>query len=78
MMHNTDMEEGLSSVHLLTTFSWILFGAGVALAALLGAVLWYHWVQFSMNRRVTAIALIAYTIGSVVLLLTMLGSLLAL
>jgi len=60
----------LENAHL---FLWIVFGASTALAIVLGVILSYHWLRFSMNPVVPAIALMLYMTICFMLLSTMFG-----
>lgn len=67
-----------SLVSTFTTLAWVVFAAAAALSAVLGVILAYHWIRFSMSPVVSLIALVVYGSGCILFLFIMFVALLSL
>lgn len=69
------MEEAVGSALILG--SWVLFFAGLGLCTVIGAILSYHWIRYSMNPVMPTFAFVAYVGGCALLLSIMFAALIA-
>lgn len=60
-----------TAASLVYTLLWVVFAAAGALSAILGLLLAYHWVRFSMQSVVPFIAIVTYSSGCVFFLFIM-------
>ena len=51
--------------------AWVLFFAALFLSTIVGSILSYHWIRFSMNPVIPTFAFVIYVSGCVLLLSTM-------
>ncbi|TSC85531.1 MAG: hypothetical protein G01um10148_917 [Parcubacteria group bacterium Gr01-1014_8] len=72
------MPEGVLSGQFVTTLMWVMFVATAALSIILGIILSYHWVRFSMNAFVATFAVVIYAGGCFLFLSTMFAAIIAL
>ncbi len=50
---------------------WVVFAASAALSVVVGMILAYHWIKFAMHPFAATVAIVAYSVVSIALLIIM-------
>ncbi len=67
----------MSEIVSLSAVLWVVFGAAAVLTVVVGVILAYHWLRYSMNPFMPVLAVGTYGVVSFLLLSLMFGSIVA-
>ncbi len=58
----------------LSLLAWAIFIGALALAALIGALLSFHWFRYAMNARLAMMTSLVYSLGCLAILAFLFGT----